>query len=297
MKCAVCGAESGKYPLCRNCYARSQRGELIKCPRCHRWHGVNQPCPVSPENAFLYEPKSQLMTPVEAEFWEVLKRVTPQGYFIFPQINLATFIDKTDGSRFHNELFRNVDFLITDCHFHPRVVIEINDQSHLTQDRRERDEKVHNICQEAGIPIVTFWTSYGANPDYIGRKVHEALFSPPPPRVHHKKPAGKTPASEHQGSPIFSQPAAQEKKGCYIATCIYGSYDCPEVWVLRRFRDCFLSKTRTGRLLIRLYYAVSPVLVRLFGRCRWFHRLFMGPLQRLVAHLMKKGYSNSPYSD
>ncbi len=28
-----------------------------------------------------------------------------------------------------------------------------------------------------------------------------------------------------------------KKNGCYIATCVYGSYDCPEVWTLRRFRD------------------------------------------------------------
>lgn len=29
--------------------------------------------------------------------------------------------------------------------------------------------------------------------------------------------------------------------GCYIATSVYGSYDCPEVWNLRCFRDikCF----------------------------------------------------------
>ena len=25
--------------------------------------------------------------------------------------------------------------------------------------------------------------------------------------------------------------------GCYVATAVYGSYDCPEVWVLRRYRD------------------------------------------------------------
>ena len=25
--------------------------------------------------------------------------------------------------------------------------------------------------------------------------------------------------------------------GCYIATCVYGSYDCPQVQTLRRFRD------------------------------------------------------------
>ena len=27
------------------------------------------------------------------------------------------------------------------------------------------------------------------------------------------------------------------RKGDYISTCVYGSYDCPEGWMLRRFRD------------------------------------------------------------
>ena len=51
--------------------------------------------------------------------------------------------------------------------------------------------------------------------------------------------------------------------GCYVATAVYGSYDCPEVWTLRRFRDKVLAKTWYGRLFIHLYYAVSPTAVKL----------------------------------
>ncbi|MDO5478959.1 MAG: CFI-box-CTERM domain-containing protein [Clostridia bacterium] len=53
--------------------------------------------------------------------------------------------------------------------------------------------------------------------------------------------------------------------GCYVATAVYGSYDCPEVWTLRRFRDDTLAKTWYGRMFIRVYYAVSPTLVKWFG--------------------------------
>ena len=31
MKCSVCGAESGKYPLCRNCNQLKEAGMVIKC--------------------------------------------------------------------------------------------------------------------------------------------------------------------------------------------------------------------------------------------------------------------------
>ena len=31
--------------------------------------------------------------------------------------------------------------------------------------------------------------------------------------------------------------------GCYVATAVYGSYDCPQVWTLRRYRDDTLAET------------------------------------------------------
>ena len=52
------------------------------------------------------------------------------------------------------------------------------------------------------------------------------------------------------------------KKGCYIATAVYGSYDCPEVLALRRFRDDYLANHFLGRWFIRLYYFVSPYMVK-----------------------------------
>lgn len=35
--------------------------------------------------------------------------------------------------------------------------------------------------------------------------------------------------------------------GCYVATAVYGSYDCPQVWTLRRYRDYTLAETWYGR--------------------------------------------------
>ena len=85
--------------------------------------------------------------------------------------------------------------------------------------------------------------------------------------------------------------------GCYVATCVYGSYDCPQVWTLRRYRDDTLGATWYGRLFIRTYYAISPTLVKWFGHTSWFKKLWKGKLDRMVAKLQSKGVDNTPYDD
>jgi hypothetical protein len=92
-------------------------------------------------------------------------------------------------------------------------------------------------------------------------------------------------------------PAVVKSKGCYIATCVYGSYDCPQVWTLRRFRDYTLDATPLGRLFIKLYYAVSPTLVKWFGGCGWFQRTWRFALNGLVSKLQRKGFEDTPYND
>lgn len=85
--------------------------------------------------------------------------------------------------------------------------------------------------------------------------------------------------------------------GCYIATAVYGSYDCPQVWTLRRYRDYSLAKNWFGRAFIRFYYATSPTLVKWFGRMNWFNVGCRKILDKLVNKLMADGYENTPYVD
>lgn len=85
--------------------------------------------------------------------------------------------------------------------------------------------------------------------------------------------------------------------GCYVATAVYDSYDCPEVWTLRRFRDYTLTETWYGRLFIHTYYAISPTLVKWFGHTDWFKNIFKPKLDRLVQKLHSDGVEDTPYID
>ncbi len=85
--------------------------------------------------------------------------------------------------------------------------------------------------------------------------------------------------------------------GCYVATCVYGSYDCPEVWVLRRYRDNNLSQNLFGRLFIRTYYAISPTIVKIFGNTKIFKKVFRVRLDRMIEKLKANGVEDKPYDD
>lgn len=90
---------------------------------------------------------------------------------------------------------------------------------------------------------------------------------------------------------------SHQEGGCYVATCVYGSYDCPEVWTLRRFRDDTLDATWYGRLFIKCYYAISPTIVKWFGDTRWFKSFWKKRLDKMVQDLNAKGVKNTQYND
>ena len=92
-------------------------------------------------------------------------------------------------------------------------------------------------------------------------------------------------------------PTSSKSGGCYVATAVYGSYDCPEVWTLRRYRDYTLAETWHGRAFIKTYYAISPTLVKWFGHTEWFKKMWQGKLDRMVSKLQANGVESTPYED
>ena len=112
---------------------------------------------------------------------------------------------------------------------------------------------------------------------------------------HHYDSRGNRSGSSDPG--MFGSYHHSDSQGCYVATCVYGSYDCPQVWTLRRFRDHSLAETWFGRAFIRLYYAVSPTIVKWFGDTGWFKKMWRGRLDSLVRKLNAQGVEETPYED
>lgn len=117
----------------------------------------------------VYVKKTRYITECEKKYFDKLNNVLKNtNYVCFPQINLATIIDKTENKWYRNELFHNIDFGIFKANtFEPLVLIEINDRTHRQYKRMDRDEKVNQICQEADLPLITLYTNQPNEEWYI----------------------------------------------------------------------------------------------------------------------------------
>ena len=58
-----------------------------------------------------------------------------------------------------------------------------------------------------------------------------------------------------------------------------------------------MKNSALGRTFIKVYYAISPKIVKVFGKYAWFNKIFKKVLDKKVNRLSKKGFENTPYND
>lgn len=106
---------------------------------------------------------------------------------------------------------------------------------------------------------------------------HDKLYGSPiiGNSPYHGKDKNGNPVKQENNNNSSSSSSMQNNSsgGCYVATAVYGSYDCPQVWTLRRYRDYDLAEHWYGRAFIRVYYTISPTIVRCFGASKWFKKI------------------------
>lgn len=178
-------------------------------------------------------------------------------------------------------------------------------RNNYTQEMLNRCGAAFRISYCFGDHIVAFWGDLYAKeiavpcwkdgitghmqlmPYYANKKANKRIISAYAEKIRKYEPHYSVPAIKIK----------QKKKGCYIATCVYGSYNCPQVWTLRRFRDNTLAASWYGRVFIRAYYFFSPILVAWFGHTYWFKWFWRRKLDKMVNTLQKNGVDDSPYED
>lgn len=122
----------------------------------------------------IYELKS-IMTNYEKYFYDILKELN-DDYIVVPQLNLASVVKKINNNRYYSELFRNIDFAIFSKNYsNLLLLIEINDKTHNTKKRRERDLKVKKICNDINVKLITFYSNYPNERNYVINRVKDNL--------------------------------------------------------------------------------------------------------------------------
>lgn len=121
----------------------------------------------------LYKERN-LMTINELNFYNKLKELEYE-YKIVPQLNLGTVIQKTTKG-YRNELFKNIDFAVFSNDFSKLLLlIELNDNTHKQPKRRKRDKSVKEICSKANIKLITFYTTYPNEKEYVVNRIRQEI--------------------------------------------------------------------------------------------------------------------------
>lgn len=104
-----------------------------------------------------YKPRN-LLTKTEALFFQALRQAIPE-YEISFKTRLADILqhDRRDRTAFNRIKSKHVDFVVLDHNLQIVAVIELDDKSHLRQDRIERDYFVDQVLSEAGINVIHIW--------------------------------------------------------------------------------------------------------------------------------------------
>lgn len=78
-----------------------------------------------------------------------------------------------------------------------------------------------------------------------------------------------------------------KSEGCYIATMAYGSYDHPQVLVLRNYRDHILLKSEWGKIFVTCYYFISPFMVKELHGHRWINSIIRKCLDTFIKRIVR----------
>ncbi|BBB33204.1 conserved hypothetical protein [Thermotomaculum hydrothermale] len=127
------------------------------------------------EQKLPYRKKKSVFTPAERSFYGVLKGVLEGHADIFAKIRVADILtplsrlDKSEWQKAFNRISgKHFDFVICDKNtLEVLCVIELNDKSHKSAKRMERDDFLRKACESAGIPLLEINVREGYSPNEI----------------------------------------------------------------------------------------------------------------------------------
>lgn len=136
------------------------------------------------EPSLPYIKKPYFMTKAENICFRILETITPKGYLVIPQVNLDKLLyvekDLYYWKTYRNKIVRkSVDFVIIDRkYFVPILAIELDDYSHKSYKRIERDLFVEKVFRDAGMKLLRINRQTLRNTRNLKQLIEENLRTP-----------------------------------------------------------------------------------------------------------------------
>lgn len=205
----------------------------------------------------LYERRSALLTPAERSFFGVLEQALAKQRRVFAQVRMAdVLVPRVGVSRaarwraFNAVAQKHIDFVVCDRDtLEIHCLVELDDGSHRSSDRRKRDAFLDRVCASARLPLLRFPASAGYSVRSVRAALAEVIAIDPPaandeasPRTAPKAagPARSldtpTPESVATVSPAPACPTCGSDM--VLRTAKTGVHAGASLWGCRRFPAC-----------------------------------------------------------
>jgi len=124
----------------------------------------------------LYEKKTYLLTQDELKFYKLLKSITNKNNLnLFSQVALYEIIKSKNIKDFNKIKSKTIDFVITDVNCKIKLCIELDDPTHIKENRQKRDEFVDNLFKELNIKLIRIPVQSYYNLNELENKIKESL--------------------------------------------------------------------------------------------------------------------------
>lgn len=123
-----------------------------------------------------YEKKEYLLTPTELKFYKLLKTITDElNYTLFTQIALYEIINCKNFKNFNKIKSKSIDFVITEKNCKIKLCIELDDKTHNTNKRIERDTFINDMFKELDIKLLRIPVQNFYNLEELKQKIQESI--------------------------------------------------------------------------------------------------------------------------
>lgn len=125
----------------------------------------------------LYIKKDYIMTEQEYKFYRLLKNYTSKNNLnLFAQVSLYAIVNSKYYSDFNKIKSKSIDFVITDVNCKIKLCIELDDYTHIKENRQKRDNFIDKLFEELEIKMLRIPVQQYYNMTDIERKITESLL-------------------------------------------------------------------------------------------------------------------------